>query len=834
MANSINLRFPVDRMSCAGCAARAGRSLAEVPGVRSANVNFATHEASVEMTAETQAGALAKALAQTGKPARVETLRFNVAGMSCGSCAARLEQALAGVPGVLAARVNLATHSAAVDVLAGPERANALAAAAQRAGYPITPQGEPATDAAATAEHEGLDLRRRFLLAAALTVPVVVLEMGGHLVPAFHHWLRATIGPGPLGILLFVLTTAVLAGPGRAFYSSGLAALARRAPDMNSLVAIGTVAAWGYSTVATFAPGLLPLDARAVYFEPAAVIVTLVLGGRWLEARARRRTGAALRRLLDLQPDTAEVENGAGTETRPIRDLTPGDRVRVAAGARIPADGEVINGRSFVDESMLTGEPEPIEKTQGATVTGGTVNGQGALVIRVTAGAGDGRLSRIAAMVAEAQGAKLPVQSLVNRVTLWFVPVVIGIAVLTVAGWLLFAQEPALTQALVAGVSVLIVSCPCAMGLATPVSIMAGTGRAAELGILFRRGDGLQKLTEVKTIAFDKTGTLTVGRPTMMRFIAAPGAPETALAMAAAVAKRSTHPAALALAASQADGSEADEIAETPGRGMTGRVAGRPVALGAGRWLAETGVDLTPLEEAARAAASDGNSTVWVAIDGRLAGFAAIADPVKPGAAAAVAALQRAGVSVAMVTGDAQAPAQRIAERLGIRQVEAEVPPEEKAAAVDRLRATGPVAFVGDGINDAPALALADVGVAIGTGTDVAIETADVVLMGGDPGGVVTARSLSAATLANIKQNLGWAFGYNVALIPVAAGVLAPFGGPMLSPALAAAAMALSSVLVVGNALRLRRFAHGSAAADAPATARDERPEPGGAPQAAE
>ncbi len=802
MPDPQTLRFAVTGLTCGGCAARAERALATVPGVTAAEVSFATHEATVRAT-EAAGPALAEALQAAGKPADLARLHFSVEGLRCGACAARLEASLAALPFVISVQVNLASATAEVEVLAGPDRNSALTAQAAAAGYPLTPAAPAGTQV--DAEAAGGPLARRFALAAVLTLPVVILEMGGHLYPPFLHWLAGVLGQQTLWLGQFCLATAVLAGPGRGFFAAGLASLRQRSPDMNALVALGTGAAWVYSTVATFAPGVLPPDALAVYFEPAALIVTLVLAGRWLEARARHRTGAALRRLLDLRPDTADVLTPAGVVPRPVAALRPGDRVRVAAGARLPADGTVEAGESFVDESMLTGEPVPVAKGPGAAVTGGTVNGRGALTVWVTADAANSRLARIAALVAEGQSARLPIQSLVNRVTLWFVPAVLAIAALTVAAWLVFAPAPALTQALVAGVSVLIISCPCAMGLATPVSIMVGTGRAADLGILFRRGDGLQALAGVATVAFDKTGTLTNGRPSLVALTPAPGQPVAELAArAGALAASSDHPVAQALANA---GAGADAVQEHPGAGLTGRVGGEAMALGNAKLMARLGVATEALAPRAAAAAAEGRSVVWIARAGRLAGLAEIADPVRPGAAAAVAALQAEGVRVAMITGDAEGPARAVARTLGIGEVRASVAPEEKAGAVQALRGAGPVAFVGDGINDAPALAGADVGLAIGTGTDVAVETADVVLMAADPGAVVTARALSRATLANIRQNLVWAFGYNVLLIPVAAGVLAPFGGPMLSPVLAAAAMAASSVLVVGNALRLRRVA---------------------------
>jgi Cu+-exporting ATPase len=577
---------------------------------------------------------------------------------------------------------------------------------------------------------------------------------------------------------------------------------------MNSLVAVGTAAAWIYSTLAVFAPAVFPDGTRAVYFEAAAVICTLILAGRMLEARAKGRAGAAIARLVGLQPKSARVLRGDATEEMPLDALATGDLVLVRPGERLPVDGVVAAGESAVDESMITGEPVPVVKARGDVVTGGTVNGTAALTIRATAVGHDTVLARIIRLVEEAQGAKLPIQRLVDRVTRVFVPVVLVLAVLTVAAWLVFAPEGSKTLALVAGVSVLIIACPCAMGLATPMSILVGTGRAAELGVLFRRGDALQKLADARVVAFDKTGTLTRGKPEVTEIVMAEGvARDEVLPLIAAVEAASEHPLAAAVTrAWEGDLPQATGVRALTGRGVTGQVGEARVLVGSARLLREEGVDTAALDGVVARVAAEARTPVMAAVDGRAVAVLAIADPVKPEAAEALAGLHTAGLSAAMVTGDTEATARAIARELGIDTVLAEVLPKGKAEAVAELRARyGAVAFVGDGINDAPALAAADTGIAIGTGTDVAIEAADVVLMSGDPRGVVTALDLSAATMRNIRQNLFWAFAYNAALIPVAAGVLYPATGLMLSPILAAGAMALSSVFVVTNALRLRR-----------------------------
>jgi len=789
-------RFHLEGMTCASCVARAERVLRAQPGVTEARVNLADESAEVRFAAPASAEALAAALTRAGYPPRQRRLQIAVEGMTCASCTGRVERVLMAQPGVIAAAANLAARRATVTVYDGATPA-ALAAAVTRAGFEASPMADADPDARAAEQRA---LRRDTLVAAVLALPVFLVEMGGHAVPAFHHWLMAAVPMDWLWRAEFLLAGLVLAFPGRRFFAKGLPALLRGGPDMNSLVAVGTLAAFAYSTVATFAPGLLPASARAVYYEAAAVIVVLILVGRLLESRARGRAGAAIAGLVGLQPKTVQMKTDSGYAETPIAAIRPGAVLLVRPGERLPLDGVVTEGHSAVDESMLTGEAMPVAKAPGDRVTGGTVNGTGALVMQVTEVGEATVLSRIIAMVEQAQGAKLPVQALVDRITLWFVPVVMALAALTVVVWLIFG--PGLAEALVAGVSVLIIACPCAMGLATPVSIMVGTGRAAELGVLFRQGEALQTLSDVRRVVFDKTGTLTMGHPVLTDL--RPASPHL-LRLAAAVEQQSEHPLARAVVqAAQAQGldlPQARDFRAVPGHGAQAVVEGQVVALGAARMF-PGGVGQWARD--ADRLAAEGKTPVFLAIDGRVLGVLAVADAVKPGAAPAVRALAAMGVGVAMVTGDQTRVAQAIGAELGITDIRAEVLPGGK---VDALASLGPgLAFVGDGINDAPALAAADVGLAIGTGTDVAIEAAEVVLMQGDPMGVATAIHLSRAVMRNIRQNLIWAFGYNAALIPVAAGVLVPFGGPQLSPMLAAGAMALSSVFVLTNALRLRRI----------------------------
>lgn len=800
----------LDGLSCASCVGRAERALGAVPGIEAASVNLATAKAQIESSGRLPARAVVAALDAAGYPARTATVTLAVDNMSCASCIARVEEALGTVPGVLEASANLANETATVRYLESALQPRELTRAATAAGYPAAIETGDATAPANRRAAESAGLRRRTLLALALTLPVFVLEMGSHVVPGMHQLIAQSIGQQASWLLQFVLTTAVLAGPGRRFFTTGVPALLKGAPDMNSLVALGTAAAWGFSVVALFAPFLLPPGSRAVYFEAAAVIATLILLGRWLEARAKGRTGAAIEKLIGLQPETARVERDGRLREIAIADIRVGDVVQVRPGERVPVDGTVSDGRSFVDESMLTGEPAPVEKTPGAAVTGGTINGSGSLTFAATRIGADTMLARIIAMVEAAQGAKLPIQAVVDRVVRVFVPAVIGAALLTVIAWLAFGPPPALTMALVAGVSVLIIACPCAMGLATPTSIMVGTGRAAELGVLFRKGAALQALEAVRLVAFDKTGTLTRGRPQLTDFVTANDTDaDSVLRLVAAVEAKSEHPIAIAvMQAAEARGlavPAAEAFEALAGRGVRAVVEGRAILAGTARLLQDEGIDAAPLAPTAADLAGRGRTPILIAIDGRIAAVIGVADPPKPGAAAAIRALHAAGLEVAMLTGDNRATAAAIARELDIDHVTAELLPDGKVAAIERLKERGRTAFVGDGINDAPALAAADIGIAIGTGTAIAIESADVVLASGRLEGVLNALELSRRTMRNIRQNLFWAFAYNSALIPVAAGALYPLTGLLLSPALAAAAMALSSICVLGNALRLRR-----------------------------
>ena len=811
-------QFAIEGMSCASCVGRVERAIAAVPGVQSVSVNLATKRADVSYANGVDVAGVVGAIEAAGYTTSTDETELAVEGMSCASCVGRIERALKAVPGVTDAAVNLATGRASVHHVRGAVDAEDLVSTVRATGYEARRVGaddshERAADAR---DAERVRAGRRVLLSAALALPVIVLEMGSHFVPAIRDLVTATIGMQGSWLIQFALVTAILFGPGLVFFGKGFPALLRAAPDMNSLVALGAGSAWAYSAVATFAPAVLPAGTVNVYYEAAAVIVTLILLGRYLEERAKGRTSEAIKRLVGLQARTARIVRDGREIDVALDEVRAGDIVLVRPGEKIPVDGDVLEGSSYVDESMITGEPVPVSKGEGDSVVGGTINKTGSFSFRVTKVGGDTVLAQIIRMVETAQGAKLPIQALVDRVTLWFVPIIMGVAAVTFLVWLAFGPAPALSFALVNAVAVLIIACPCAMGLATPTSIMVGTGRAAEMGVLFRKGDALQTLRDAQVVALDKTGTLTLGRPELTDLVVRDGFDEEdVLRLVAAVESRSEHPIGEAIVAAAGRRNLALEpvsgFEATPGFGIEGMVAGRKVAVGSDRFMARLGADVSEFASAARRLGEEGKSPLYAAIDGKLAAVIAVADPVKATTPQAIKALHDLGLTVAMITGDNRATAEAIGRKLGIDEVIAEVLPGGKVEAIQRLRQDGEergrgVVFVGDGINDAPALAEADVGIAIGTGTDIAIEAADVVLMSGDLRGVVNALALSKATLRNVKQNLFWAFAYNVSLIPVAAGVLYPAFGILLSPVLAAGAMALSSVFVVTNALRLRRF----------------------------
>jgi len=819
------LDLPVVGMTCANCASTIERSLKKMNGVTSANVNYATEQASVVFDPSVlDEKALVRRIRDVGYDVATARLELAITGMTCANCAATIERTLnKKVPGVLAASVNLASQKATVDYLPGQVGRADIVAAIQRAGYGvIEAEADQLEDSEAAARRAELrDQQRKFLVGASFTLPLFVLSMA-----CDFGWLGAWAHAAWVNWLMLALAAPVQGYVALDYYRGAWKALRNGSANMDTLVAMGSSAAFLYGLPVSVA---LTLGSHAlgehVYFETAALIITLIKLGKLLEARARGQTSAAIKKLMGLRPRTARVVRDGQEMDIPSEQVRLGDLVVVRPGERIPVDGSVVEGSSAVDESMLTGESMPVDKQPGSQVIGATINRFGWLKIKATRVGAETTLAHIIRLVQQAQGSKAPIQRLADQVAGIFVPVVIGIALVTLLVWWLVVGA-GFTPAMIRMVAVLVIACPCALGLATPTAIMVGTGRGAEYGILFKNSAALERAHLIKVIVLDKTGTLTSGQPSVTDVVA--GNPTTAvegaypadawvLRLAASAERASEHPLAQAVVqAARARGLTLDQpehFEAISGQGILARVAGHQVILGNRSLMTERSVQLNGLEDAAQRLQAEAKTAMWVAVDGVARGLIAVADTLKSGSAEAVAELHRLGLQVIMLTGDNQATAQAIARQLGIDRVLAEVLPADKAAHIQRLQAEagGLVAMVGDGINDAPALAQADVGIALGTGTDVAMETADITLMRGDVRTVPQAIALSRATMRTIKQNLFWAFFYNLILIPVAAGLLYPFAGlPMLlralHPVLAAFAMAFSSVTVVTNSLRLRRL----------------------------
>ena len=739
-----------------------------------------------------------------------------VEGMTCASCVNRVERFLRKTDGVVDASVNLATEQAHVRFDPATTGRDELQRAVVAAGYGIRASA-PASDGRTLDGVSEADDARRVRETRTLGLEAAVAVAGGLAMMALSLWAASAIPLAQLNWLLLLPATLIQFGLGRRFYSAAWRAARHGSANMSTLVVLGTSAAWLYSVVVTVAPDLVMVAAMEpmTYFDSAAIIIGLVLAGRWLEARAKFETAGAVRRLAGLQPRTARVVRDGRELDIPLDQVAAGDLVRVRPGEKVPVDGRILEGSSAVDESMLTGEAIPLAKGAGDEVIGGTINATGTFVFRATRVGGDTVLAQIMRLVERAQGSRAPIQRLADAVTGWFVPVVLVVALATFGVWMLFGPEPRLTYALISAISVLIIACPCAMGLATPTAIMVATGRGAEAGILIRGGEALEQADKIDTVIFDKTGTLTRGRPEVADVVAAPGAdPIMVLRVAAAVEAGSEHPLAAAILARAArDGVTIEPITQfeaTAGHGAHALVNGTSAVVGNARLMSDHSIDVTALADSVRQAGDSGRTSVYVAAAGKLLGAISVSDPIRVEASAAVASLRDRSIDAWLLSGDQRPVAESVARAAGIprERVIADVLPAGKLAHVESLQAAGrTVAMVGDGINDAPALAQADVGVAIGTGTDVAIEASDLTLVGGDPRLVTVALDLSRRTMRVIRQNLFWAFAYNVVLIPVAMGVLYPFTGILLDPILAAAAMALSSVSVVVNSLRLRRLA---------------------------
>lgn len=805
---SKELSIPVEGMSCASCVAKVEKALSDSEGVSAASVNLALGKASVSYDpSRVQPEDFVASVRGLGYQVPTAAESFEIAGMNCASCVSKVEKALQAVPGVISVAVNLATERATVSYLPETTGYAQMRNAVEAAGYRLGPleTGHDETQHETSDERKERELRslRNVLLAGvALTVPILLGSF-----PDLFPW-----APGFLAnpYVLLALSIPVQFWVGFRFYRGALTVARHGSTDMNTLIAMGTTAAFGYSLVATISPHLFPMESGAMpplYYDTSAVIIVLILTGRWLEARAKGRASAAIRSLMGLRPRTARLVLADGSEADvPIDEVTAGSIIRVRPGEKIPVDGIVREGSSSVDESMITGESIPVEKSAGAEVIGATLNRTGSFLFEATKVGADMLLSQIIRLVDEAQSSKAPIQRLADKIASYFVPAVIIAATVTFAAWLVFGPEQSFTAALLAFVAVLIIACPCALGLATPTAIMVGTGKGAENGILIRGGEHLERVQSVDTIVLDKTGTLTRGEPAVTDVFAVAGenAKDLVLRLAASAERGSEHPLGEAIVRAASEKglqlAEATGFNATVGSGIEATIGGSRVLLGNISFMEQRGVEAGPLLADSETAAGLGRTPMFVAVDNVLAGMIVVADLLKPETAEAIQALKAMNLEVVMLTGDNPRTAQAIASDLGITRVLAEVRPAGKVAEVKRLQAEGKkVAMVGDGINDAPALAQADVGIAMGNGTDVAMESAQITLIRGDLRGVVSAIKLSRRTLRTIKQNLFWAFVYNVALIPAAALGL-------LNPMLAAAAMALSSVSVVSNSLRLRSF----------------------------
>ncbi|HAA05359.1 MAG TPA: heavy metal translocating P-type ATPase [Syntrophobacteraceae bacterium] len=807
-------------MTCAACVRRVEQGMAALPGVRRAEVNIATEKARVDFDeAVLSPNAIQEAIRDLGyEPLDIQDSTATgdqqttllVGGMTCAACVRRVENALKEIPGVADAVVNMATSRATVKHLRHAVTVETFKTVVEEAGYQfLGVAGERLDDPIEAARQlEQRRLLQRLVVGGVLTALVMLLSM--------PHWVPflANLSSSVRNLLLFALTTPVVFWVGDRFLVGAVKAARQKTSDMNTLVAVGALSAYIYSTVATFRPEIFSVAGVAAhsYFDGAAMIVTLILLGRFLEARARGKTSQAIKRLMGLKPKTARVLRGDQEWDLPVEDLQRGDVILVRPGERIPTDGIVVTGASTVDESMLTGESLPVEKSKGCEVFGATINKTGSFTFEATKVGADTALAQIVRLVEEAQGSKAPIQRFADRVAAIFVPVVFAIAALTFLVWAFAVPNPSFSRALLNFVSVLIISCPCAMGLATPTAVMVGTGLGAEHGILIKGGETLEKVHQLTTVVFDKTGTLTQGTPVVTDIVAVPGiSPEVVLQAAASLEVRSEHPLGQAIVRKcredKVDLLAVDNFEALSGMGARGEVDGQAVLIGNDRFMKEYGITSGSLQDAVQTLSAAGKTSVWLARSGRLMGLLAIADEPRESAAGAVTRLRAMGLEVAMITGDRHETAQTVAKTLGIERVLAEVLPGDKAREIRRLQDENQVvAMVGDGINDAPALAAADVGIAVGAGTDVALEASDITLIKDDLALVVDAMKLSRLTIKVIRQNLFWAFFYNCLGIPIAAGALYPVAGILLDPMFAAAAMAMSSVSVVSNSLRLRHL----------------------------
>lgn len=813
--NKRTITLPVHGLSCASCVSKMEKGLLAVEGVAAAKVNLATERATIEYyETKVQPADLIKAINDLGYEVASETLTFPVEGMSCASCLNKVQKALSGADGVLSATVNFAAEQATVEFLPGIFNSNQVKETVENLGY-VVPEilnGENPIEREKKCSDQALQsLQIKFFMGLSLVIPLLILAQWENLGLSLVIPLSSQTN----FILQMLLQVPIQFWVGRQFFEGAWRALKHKTSDMNTLIAVGTGAAFVYSVLVTFVPSLFTAEGLTaeVYYDTAGVIIVLILLGRFLEMRAKGQTSEAIKKLIGLQPKTARVLNDNGEEKEiPVEDVAIGDLVMVRPGEKIPVDGVVRDGVSSVDEAMVTGESIPVTKHPGDEVIGVTINKTGSFTFEATKIGKDTMLSQIINMVQDAQGSKPPIARLADVISSYFVPVVMVIALITFAVWITFGPEPALTYALLNFVAVMIIACPCALGLATPTSIMVGLGKGAENGVLIRGGEALETAHKLNTIVLDKTGTITLGEPSVTDIVTRNGfSADVLLALAASAEKGSEHPLGEAIV-KEALRREIELVTlknfnAIPGYGISSEIDQKEILLGNRSLMDKRNISLGSLEDRATELALQGKTPMFIAEGTKLAGIIAVADTIKKSSPAAIKALQKLGLEVVMLTGDNRRTAEAIAKSVGVDRVVAEVLPDEKAAEISKLQQGGKiVGMVGDGINDAPALVQADVGIAIGTGTDIAIEASDITLISGDLEGVVTAIALSKATIRNIKQNLFWAFAYNTLLIPIAAGVLFPFFGILLNPMFAAAAMGMSSVTVVANALRLRRF----------------------------
>ena len=812
------IQLQIEDMSCGACSARVERICKKLEGVEQVYVNLATGQADITTNGQLDPTELIQKIEKAGYPttlrlAEQHWIQLEIDAMTCSSCVGRVERIIKkNITDTETVYVNLANHSADFYIDA-EQNIQPLLEQLARAGYPAQIKSETNQTLSPSEKQQqyAQRLRRDLCISLLFSVPIFLLEMLGHLIPSIHHWIMHSIGQHNSWLIQFVLCSLLLITVGKHFYKTGITNLLRGAPDMNSLVALGTLSAYGYSLVATFIPAWFGTQQYAVYYESASVIISLILLGRFLEARAKGKSSEAITHLMQLQPQVAHRVVDGHIQDVAINQLQCNDIVMIKPGEKVPTDGKVISGESYIDEAMMTGEANPVAKSPESLVIGGTLNQNGHLNVQVSAVGQNTVLANIIRLVEQAQNQKLPIQNLVNQITLWFVPIVITLAVLTFITWYLISPTTtALSAALTHAITVLIVACPCAMGLATPTSIMVGIGRAAELGIFFRHGHALQQLTNAQIIAFDKTGTLTKGKPILSDFIVkVPEQSHSLLQMVASLESASEHPIAYALqhalAEKQFTPLEINNFQAFSGLGVSGVLDGKSLYAGNLKFMQQQGIKDHEFQSHVDKFIAQGKSPIFFAIEQDVMAIFAVADEIKTDAIATIHHLKNKKLQVAMLSGDQYSTASHIGNSLNIDHVVAELLPHQKVEALTQFKTQyQTIAFVGDGINDAPALSYADIGIAIGTGTDIAIESADVVLMSGNVVGVAQAIDLSRATLQNIKQNLFWAFIYNLLLIPVAMGLFTPLGIYM-SPMFAAAAMALSSVFVVSNALRLKR-----------------------------